>query len=244
MEAYLFAGASVDHIQLSSLIPFGADSTLQLPDWSQIQPIVEYQGEEFPLSLIPGDTGRYAYDGNDLPIVEGESYLFSLEYNGETLRSTTLVPPKPAAPILSSNSIGRTQIDFSQGPGGLGPGQGNEDPLEISWDNPNADYYYILVENIESNPEAVILNPPFERNFSFVNEPTQNNIEFIEPRMLEFFGTHRVILYRVSEDYAALYENREQDSRSLNEPFSNIENGLGIFTALNSDTVYFELVKQ
>jgi hypothetical protein len=32
-----------------------------------------------------------------------------------------------------------------------------------------------------------------------------------------------------------------QDSRELNEPYSHIRNGLGIFTAFNSDTVYFEV---
>jgi hypothetical protein len=39
-----------------------------------------------------------------------------------------------------------------------------------------------------------------------------------------------------------LYETQEQDTRKLNEPYTNIENGLGIFTAFCSDTLYFEAI--
>jgi len=34
-----------------------------------------------------------------------------------------------------------------------------------------------------------------------------------------------------------------QDSRDLNEPLNNIDNGPGIFTSFNSDVLYFEVVK-
>ena len=40
------------------------------------------------------------------------------------------------------------------------------------------------------------------------------------------------------------YENLEQDSRDLNEPPTNIVNGLGIFSAFNSMNVFFEVQKE
>ena len=42
---------------------------------------------------------------------------------------------------------------------------------------------------------------------------------------------------------ADLYESREQDSRDLNEPLTNISNGLGVFSAFNSQTALFEVVE-
>jgi len=66
----------------------------------------------------------------------------------------------------------------------------------------------------------------------------------IVPMTLTQFGTYRVKIYRVNQKYADLYESRNQDSRELNDPNSNIINGLGIFTAFNSDSIFFEIKKR
>ncbi|MDB4063024.1 hypothetical protein N9541_03055 [Flavobacteriaceae bacterium] len=47
-----------------------------------------------------------------------------------------------------------------------------------------------------------------------------------------------------SKEYALLYETSTQDSRDLNEPYTNINNGLGIFSGFASQEVYFEVIKQ
>ncbi len=52
-----------------------------------------------------------------------------------------------------------------------------------------------------------------------------------------------VKVYQINQEYADLYENREQDSRGLNEPPSNIKNALGVFSAFNSQEAFFEVVK-
>jgi hypothetical protein len=57
-------------------------------------------------------------------------------------------------------------------------------------------------------------------------------------------GLHRVNVYRVNQEYADLYRSRNQDSRDLNEPLTNIANGLGVFTAFNSDSVFFRVVQE
>lgn len=104
--------------------------------------------------------------------------------------------------------------------------------------------HYIVVDNIENNPESIFVDLPFERNFNFITEPTSSDVFLLQPRILEQYGTHRVVLYRVNQEYVDLYENREQDSRNLTEPLTNVENGLGVFTAFNSDTLYFEVRKK
>lgn len=52
-----------------------------------------------------------------------------------------------------------------------------------------------------------------------------------------------VKIFWVNQEYANLYDNLEQDSRDLNGPPTNIKNGLGIFSAFNSQNVYFEVKK-
>jgi len=58
------------------------------------------------------------------------------------------------------------------------------------------------------------------------------------------YGTHKVTIYHVNEEYALLYETSTQDSRDLNEPYTNINNGLGIFSGFASQEVYFEVIKK
>ncbi len=48
---------------------------------------------------------------------------------------------------------------------------------------------------------------------------------------------------RVNEEYAPLYATLQQDSRDLNEPFTNITGGLGVFTAFAADTTSVTVIK-
>ncbi|MBC8181278.1 hypothetical protein H8E88_09140 [candidate division KSB1 bacterium] len=47
-------------------------------------------------------------------------------------------------------------------------------------------------------------------------------------------------VFRVNQEYGDLYQSRNQDSRDLNEPLTNIVNGLGVFSAFNCDSVFFD----
>jgi hypothetical protein len=106
---------------------------------------------------------------------------------------------------------------------------------------------FFRIQNIESYQDLIIPEPPDGAparggfNFQMDTRPTNDNYSTISFQELTHFGTHRIIIYRVNNEYVQLYNSMDQDSRELNEPFSNVENGLGIFTAFNSDTLYFEV---
>ena len=78
--------------------------------------------------------------------------------------------------------------------------------------------------------------------FEMVTQPTNGSYYAIVPLQLKYYGTHRIIITSVNDEYVNLYSSLNQDSRELNEPYSNVTNGLGIFTAFNSDTLYLEVV--
>ena len=109
---------------------------------------------------------------------------------------------------------------------------------------------YVVIENIEDNPEFVNdLLAEFQANgnarrFFQITEPEISDFYAINAlRDLTQFGTYRIIVYRVNPEYAALYETAGTSSISIASPPSNIENGLGIFTGVSSDTVYLEVIK-
>jgi len=60
---------------------------------------------------------------------------------------------------------------------------------------------------------------------------------------LAFFGNYKIIIYKVNEEYVNLHENISQSSLNLTEALTNIENGLGIFTGINSTTLTLEVAK-
>jgi hypothetical protein len=74
--------------------------------------------------------------------------------------------------------------------------------------------------------------------------PNTDNAFNISGRDLQFFGTYRIILFTVNKEYAELYENVSSSSNNLTNPVSNIINGWGIFTGINSDTLFLEVKEE
>nr|MDA3821271.1 hypothetical protein [Bacteroidales bacterium] len=108
--------------------------------------------------------------------------------------------------------------------------------------------FFFRVQNIETVEDAIMPDPPADMPFrkggfafQMDTRPTNESYFSLQPRELTHFGTHRIIVYSVNDEYVNLYNSQDQDSGELNEPFSNIENGLGIFTAFSSDTMYLEV---
>lgn len=97
----------------------------------------------------------------------------------------------------------------------------------------------------DANYKSLISTGGLGINFEFTTTPTQENVLSLRP-LIHYtqYGTHKVTIYHVNEEYALLYETSTQDSRDLNEPYTNINNGLGIFSGFASQEVYFEVIKQ
>jgi len=242
VEAYLYHGQPVENVKISQLVPFVVveGETFSIND---AQVSISWNNEQFPLILSPGDSGYYHYPENDLEIRIGDQYEIQLSYFEKNVSAITSVPPIPVGLEISTDEIAIPPIQSIQDL----RNNRNLNDLEVLWDNPNSDYYYIIVENIEVNPQPIdengILGNFNGRNFQFVTEPTNLDVYNIRGPVLSQYGTYRVRLFRVNEEYVDLYQTAEQDSRSLNEPLSNIENGLGIFTAFSSDSIFFEVTR-
>ncbi len=104
----------------------------------------------------------------------------------------------------------------------------------------------MAVEGLADDAEAIFPEQLQQRlgRFRFISQPTTDTLYSINLLSLRDLGPHEVKVYRVNEEYNDLYENRAQDSRDLNEPPSNISNGLGVFSAFNSQSVLFVVVRE
>jgi hypothetical protein len=241
LNAYLYEDEPVTHVRLSETLPFtSADSLFPLISDASIS--IQWNGLDF--SLSPSDSaGYYHCSDTNLKIISGAEYGIEIAYGEEIISAQTAVPRKPVSLALSTAVI---EIDPDMSPWEMR--QAGIADIEVTWSNPDGEYFYVLVENVEENPEDIEFGfggPGGMRpNFRFLSRPFITDTYIIRVFLsVQQYGTHRVKLFRVNQEYADLYENRQQDSRNLTEPLSNVNNGLGIFTAFSYDVAYFEVVK-
>lgn len=240
ISAFLYAGEQVDDIQITETLPLGSPDTVA-PPITNAQVVLKREGDSFSLIPLNDKPGYYTFQGNDLKIASGEKFRIEVVYNNIFSYGETIVPDKPKnvsimdsvleVPELSMYDFRNLNIeDYS---------------ILISWDNPDASLYYVVIENLETDPETILSDlPEGMLRRQFITSPAKISEYLISLMNLSYLGNHRAIVYKVNQEYADLYESREQDSRNLNEPLSNIYGALGVFSAFASDTVYFDVVRE
>lgn len=247
LEAYLYANEPIGNIKLTRLAPFVGDEDQSLAI-NDAEISIYWNDNNYDLIASPGDSGYYHYEGNELEIIAGNTYQIKLTYFGKEISASTTVPNPPSNLAISDSVLAIEPIyDFDD--------LFNQtiQELEITWDNSNGEYYYVLYENTENEPEDIDQSntsgnfPGGERpvfaNFSFITSPTNADQLTINSRGLTQYGTYSVKVYKVNQEYVDLYQTSEQDSRNFTEPLNNITNGLGIFTSFNSDSLFFTITK-
>ena len=114
-----------------------------------------------------------------------------------------------------------------------------DEEITLTWSNEEKELYFVVIENIDENPQEILTNRPSSSVKRWISQPISRDFYPINFRSVTHRGKHRIKLYRINQEYADLYLSRDQDSRDLNEPLTNIVNGLGIFSAFNSDSLFF-----
>jgi hypothetical protein len=240
LQGYLYQDKPVSGIQLTKILPFESEDTIfiNIPD---ADVYIEWEGQQFHLEA--DSSGLYNYPFDDLKIIERNSYLITITYEGKTLSAETTVPERPAGLTLSADTI---FINDSLTPWQMREQENNS--IEVTWENPDNDYFYVTVENLEENPESIDIGfvpPQGMSNFRYLSQPYKTDMYILGfLSSIQQYGKHKIKVYRVNEEYACLFENREQDSRYLTEPYTNVKNGIGIFTAFSYAEASFEVIKQ
>ncbi|MFZ5941526.1 MAG: DUF4249 family protein [Bacteroidota bacterium] len=239
IQGYLYINKPVEDIRITKMISFGDDTT-GATGISNAIVTLQRGSETWTLVNNTADTSYY-YSEDEIGIQPGDTFYLQAVIDDMILTSTTIVPPLPPAMTLSSTRLEIPQAeDMTEFRDLEMP-----DPIEITWEDPDSGYYFFRIDNVEGNPSAIrpdMADRPFRpEQDMIITEPVTDGYYQISPMQVEYYGTHRVIVYSVNDEYVALYSTQSQDSRELNEPFTNIGNGLGLFTAFSSDTFYIEV---
>jgi Domain of unknown function (DUF4249) len=244
MRAYLFAGEPVTEIRLTSSLELGSEDSVA-PPVVDADVYLTKDGNRYALQPTAGRPGFYSYPGDDLSVEAGDEFTIESQYLGRVATATTDVPSRPV-----QIGVFPDQMSVQQLTAGAGRGMFQNDDttaVQVTWDNPAGESYYVTLENIENDPDPIFELPDGFAKFRplrFVSIPVNSEEYRITRRSVESFGTHLVKVYRVNQEYVDLYLSRNQDPQDLNEPLTNVTGGLGIFTAFNSDSVFIEVVAQ
>ncbi len=237
IESYLEPNSFLT-ISVTRQIPFSSDVEYASDDINNLPINILYNNSTYLLTPI----GNGKYIDSSLIIKEGDNFNLSFKYNSKIVTAYTYIPSKPINIVQSATVIYMTRMDSTSGP----PTSGTmPDPVNITWDNTDASYYLVIVENMETTLDPIRdfgdKEPPGNR---FKKSPTNSGSEEIRPMEFQYFGTHRIIIFHVLPDYAALYKENSTSSQNLTNPSTSIVNGYGIFTGLNSDTIYIEVAEE
>lgn len=244
VEAFIYEGESVDDIYLKKTVPFNSGSDIEPEPINDAIITISNNGQDFVLSQVTNEPGRYFYDGADLSINIGDSYQLAFEYEDRMISSITTIPNKPNDVLISTDLIEIPEINSLQDLRGFR--ESFQKTIDVSWNNGDGSYFYLVIENIEDRPSSIDPTDIFGDvglNFEFTSEPTQEGLFQLRP-MIHYsqYGRHKGTIYKVNKEYALLYETSAQDSRDLNEPYTNINNGLGIFSGFSSQEFYFYVI--
>jgi hypothetical protein len=250
VRGYLFAGEPATDIRLTRTLPLGSQA-VEDPPINDAEVSLEKNGATFALVPSSGDSGYYHYSGLDLTVQTGDVFRIHVRSGDHDIEAETTVPAAPDSVTLSADSL---TLSAGFGPPGgaftdtIAPDSlwNRERSLTVSWRHEASALYYVVVECVETDPDSISLwgGFPGGRLGRMVSSPTNENHYRITQSDVSFLGRHRVTVYRINQEYANLYESRQQDSRDLNEPLTNIENGLGIFSAFNSSDAFFTVIQE
>lgn len=218
-------------VGISRMIPYlSEDDTLAQP----ITGLDVWAGAgEDSLLLQETDDQSGMYSTTKIHPVAGDSLHLYVEIDEQIFSASTVVPEKPGSVSISSSSL-YVSTDTPMG-------MMNAEEIIVSWDNEEEGFYYLSITNLEEDPVPVneMVEDLPTRKEAPPSQADQFRIRFMN---LMFFGTYEIVLYRVNQEYVNLFDNPTMSSISLTEPPGNIENGLGVFTAFTTDTVYLEVI--
>jgi hypothetical protein len=234
VESYLRPG-DYARVKVSRQIPFSSGVNYSADDINSLS--ITLVNNKSLFTLTPLGDGQYI--DSSLIIIEGERYDLAFIYNSMNISAYTKVPSKPVNFTQSETTVSLEKMDSTSGPPSMGS---MPDPISLTWDNDDGSYYIVVIENMATTLVPIRdfgdREPPGNM---FKKAPTTASGLELRPMEFQYFGRHRLILFHVLPDYASLYSEKQTSSQNLTNPSTSITNGYGIFTGLNSDTLYIDV---
>lgn len=194
-------------------------------------------------------TQKYEDTSGEFLIEVGQTLDIEIVLDGTVASSTSTVPEKPTGLSLSKTELIVPTLGFNFGLREQIADLFENETSTLSWNGQAGRSYFVVIENLEETIEPLLPSQIPEESlellssFRFISEPSEATSFEIISIALETYGMHMAKVYSVNEEYVELFNSDTQDSRDLNEPPSNIQNGLGIFSAFAVDSLEFVVRK-
>ena len=180
------------------------------------------------VELTETTDGNYVYSDTTF-ITEHKTYSLSFDYNNKTISSETTVPDKPTG-FVTSDSLQKVPVmDFGTTPATFVP-------ITLSWNNTTGGHYIMVLKNTETSRTST--NP--RNNGSYRDtELILGQVSSFQTQQMTFnyLGNYRVLLFHINKEYSDALNNNGGSSLNLTNPYTNIVNGLGIFTSMQADSL-------
>ncbi|MCC8426345.1 DUF4249 family protein [Mucilaginibacter sp. UR6-11] len=184
------------------------------------------------LLLTETAKGNYTYADQSI-LASGKTYTLQFDYNGYAVSATTTMPRKPSN--FASQYVG---VNL---PSSSGPGNASNTVLNVfTWSNPDS-LNHVLAFKIVSGAFPVNSFDSSRPVNSQINTDRKSQYD-VTGREFPYFGHYNAILFSVNQDYINLLDNNTRtSSQNLTQIPTNIINGFGIFTAMQTDTLSFSV---
>lgn len=232
VRSFIYYGQPENDLEIRLFTPLSRSSEAPFltPQSTRIRNISK-NVDVFPAFL---NNGNFVLNSSSLFLGEEDVLELTINYQGNEISARTIVPTRPLGIELSEPEL---KINYIV--------DAIPDRITMSWlPQSEPDYYMFIIDTVgeihqEINPNRInfdAANPYLNR----MGQPiTGSEVEISYPSV-KFFGDHRIVLFHITKDYYDLYNNPVQGT--YNKLSQSVINGLGIFTALNSDTIYFKVV--
>jgi len=179
------------------------------------------------VTLTESVAGTYVYTDSSF-IADSHTYSLNFDYNNQVISAQTTVPNKPTGFTASAVLQHVPSFSLDSTPTFV--------PVTYTWNNTSSDYFMIAFRNIDSFPAQLDAR-------SFVSyrdtEVILNKVATYETGRMTFSyeGNYKVLLFHINKEYSDALTNSGRSSLNLTSPNTNVVNGLGIFTAMQADTL-------
>ncbi|MDD2798395.1 MAG: DUF4249 family protein [Bacteroidales bacterium] len=225
VQAFLNVGDSVAIKVTRQFVFDSADSTYEPISGLDIF----ISDDKASYKLTSKGEGKYS---SSLITKEGKTYTLSFVYNNKRISATCKAPTKPENFNSTTNYfyIHKTYIADSMS------------ILTLKWNNPDSNYYFVSIYFTDPslNPIDSYFGSSRTKNF----EPSQTDSLRLTERTFRNYGWHRIVLFHINKEYSELFKRYSSNSESLTNPPTNIMNGLGIFTAFATDTLWVRVMSK
>ena len=235
VEAYLSPGEKIS-IKITQKVPYDDGTTVTSTNLDALDVRVVSGDIEYP--LVSMGSGVYKDTSGTIKVIPGNTYIFHMNYKGTEVSSTTMIPSKPTSVTQSVTFIKMSQFDPDNPTGSTHP-----EPVIITFANTDASYYLTTVECMDTTLVPVYKDS-IPANDMFSSQPVTGTEIEIQPMRIRYFGLNRIILYHINPEYSTFFMRQASTSQNYQEPPTNIVNGLGIFTGINADTLYLNVIQQ